>query len=152
MNFGGIVDSKTKTKRLTWKSGLTIFAICWVVTFLAVWGLRQVLIPKEELDCYARVITLQKAVDKWNQAHPDKVLTEDIDEAALVKEGFLQPLTYDHEKHYYFVGQTAHGLRVKCNKDEDNPLILRLTGDTLLAVLAFVVFCAYRKYVLFEPA
>jgi hypothetical protein len=146
------MDSKSRNKKLTWKSGLLIFALCWVATFVAVWVLRQVLIPKDELDCYARVITLQKAVDKWNQAHPDKVITEDIDEAALIKEGFLQPLTYDHDKHYYFVGQTAHGLRVKCNKHEDNPLILKLTGDTLLAVLVFVVFCSTRKYVLFEPA
>ena len=145
------MQSKTKTKKLTWKTGLVIFAICWVATFVTVWVLRQVMIPKEELDCYARVITFQKAVNQWNAAHPDKPVTEDIDENALVQAGFLQPLTYDHDKHYYFVGQTAHGLRVKCNKHEDNPLVLKLTGDTLLAVLVFVVFCANRKYVLFSP-
>jgi hypothetical protein len=141
----------SKPKKLTWKTGLVIYAVCWVFTFVAVYILRQVLIPRDELDCYARVITLQKAVDQWDAANPSQPVTEDIDENALVKAGYLQPLSYDHDKHYYFVGETAHGLRVKCNKHEDNPLILKLTGDTLLAVLVFIVFCVNRKYVLFDP-
>lgn len=146
------MESKPKFIKLTWKNGLLIFAVSWVVTFAAVYILRQALIPRDELDCYARVITLQKAVNQWNAAHPDKPVTEDIDENALVKEGFIQPQTYDPEKHYYFVGETAHGLKVKCNKHEDNPLILKLTGDTLLAVLVFIVFCAFRRYSLFDPS
>jgi len=89
-------------------------------------------------------------VNQWNAAHPDKIINDAIDEAALVKDGFLTPLTYDHEKHFYFVGETAHGFKVKCNKHEDNPLILRLTGDTLLAILVFLAFCGLRGYVLFE--
>jgi hypothetical protein len=141
-----------KTTLLTWKTGLLIYAICWVATTAAVTVLRHVFIPKDEMDCYYRVETLQKAVNGWNAAHPDKIINDEIDEAALVKEGFLQPLTYDHEKHYYFVGETAHGLKVKCNKHEDNPLVLRLTGDTILAVLVFIVFCAWRGFVLFPPA
>jgi hypothetical protein len=146
------VNFKPKPKKLTWKSGLIIFAISFAVTVAGVYLLRQLLIPKDELDCYARVITLQKAVNQWNRAHPDKIINDEIDEAALVKEGFLQPLTYDHDKHYYFVGETAHGMKVKCNKHEDNPLILRLTGDVLLAVLVFIVFCMFSGYVLFDPA
>ncbi len=144
------MESKGKTTKLTWKTGLTIFAISWVVTVGAVYLLRQLLIPKDEMDCYYRIVTLQKAVNQWNTAHPDKIITDDIDETALVKEGFLIPQTYDHERHYYFVGETAHGLKVKCNKHEDNPLVLRLTGDTLLAVLVFIVFCINRRYVLFD--
>ena len=135
---------------MTWKIGLMIFAACWVVTAGAVYLLRQALIPKDEMDCYHRIDTLQKAVNQWNSAHPDKIINDDIDEGALVKEGFLQAQTYDHEKHYYFVGETAHGMKVKCNKHEDNPLVLRLTGDFLLAVLVFIVFCVYRRYVLFD--
>lgn len=146
------MESKGKTKKLDLKSGLLIFAACWIVTFLAVYGLRQILIPRDELDCYARIQTLQSSVDKWNLAHPDKVINGDIDEKALAAGGFLSPLAYDTDKHYYFVGETAHGMRVKCNKHEDNPLALKLTGDTLLAVLVFVVFCMKRKYVLFDPA
>lgn len=138
-------------KKLTWKKGWTLFAISWAITFVMVFALRQVLIPRDELDCYARIGTLQKAVDQWNKVHADKIITEDIDENALVQAGFLTALTYDHEKHYYFVGDTAHGLRVKCNKHEDNPLILKLTGDTLLAVLGFIVYCSYRRYRLFDP-
>ena len=141
---------KKEYKKLNWKNGWVLFAACWVVTFGLVFVLRQTLIPREELDCYSRVQTLQKAVDRWDAAHPDKPVTEDIDENALVQEGFLQPLTYDHDRHYYFVGETAHGLRVKCNKDEDNPLILRLTGDTLLAVVLFIFVCVNRKYTLFD--
>ncbi len=136
-------------KKLTAKKGWIIFAICWVVSFVGIYSLRQMLIPREELDCYQRVYTIQKAVIQWNQAHPDKPVTELIDENALVQAGFLKPLTYDHDRHFYFVGQTAHGLKVKCNKDEDNPLILKLTGDTLIAVLLFLVFCSFRGYVLF---
>jgi hypothetical protein len=120
-----------------------------VVSFLVIYGLRQVLIPKEELDCYARVIILQKAVNQWNQTHTDKPIIELIDENALVLAGYLQPLTYDHERHFYFVGQTAHGPKVKCNKDEDNPMILKLMGDTLIAVLFFLIYCSYRGFVLF---
>ncbi len=144
--------AQRKPIKLTRKNGLVIFALSFVATFVAVSVLRQVFIPKEEMDCYNRIITLQKSVDQWNQAHPDKILKDDIDEAGLAKEGFLQPLTYDHNQHYYFVGETAHGLKVKCNKHEDNPLILRVTGDLLLAVLVFVVFCAFRGYVLFDPS
>ncbi len=146
------MESQRKTIPLTWKSGSVIFLACFVVAAVAVYFLRQVLIPKEELDCYARVVTLQKAVDLWDQAHPDQVIYDEINEDALVKAGFLQPLTYDHNLHYYFVGETAHGWRVKCNKHEDNPLVLRLTGDLLLAVLLFIVFCSVRGYVLFPPS
>ena len=56
--------SAAKSKKLevlTWKKGWMIFAISWVATFAVVWGLRQILIPKEELDCYARVQMFQKA-------------------------------------------------------------------------------------------
>jgi hypothetical protein len=145
------MDSQRKAIPLTWKTGSILFLICFVVSVAAVHFLRQALIPKEELDCYARVIVLQKAVDQWDMAHPDQIIKDEINEDALVKAGFLQPLTYDHNRHYYFVGETAHGFRVKCNKDEDNPLILRLTGDLLLAVLVFLVVCSVRGYVFFAP-
>jgi len=141
-----------KNKKITFKQGLVIYAVCWVLTVLAVWGLRHIFIPKEEMDCYNRIPVFQKAVDQWNAAHPDKPVTEIIDENALTQAGFLPPQTYDHERHYYFVGQTAHGLRVKCNKDEDNPLVLRLAGDSELAVLVFLVYCMYRKYVFFDKS
>ena len=143
------MDSQRKTIPLTWKTGSLIFLACFLVSVIAVTFLRQMLIPKGELDCYARVEALQKAVDQWNKAYAEKPITDEINEDSLVKAGFLQPLTYDHDQHYYFVGETAHGPRVKCNKHEDNPLVLRLTGDVLLAVLLFVVFCSVRGYVLF---
>ena len=141
-----------KTIKLTWKKGLTIFAVSWIAAFLAVYVLRQVFIPADEMACYHRISVMQTAVNQWNQAHPDKVMNDEIDEAALTQAGFLAAQTYDHEKHYYFVGETAHGLKVKCNKHEDNPLILRLTGNTLLAVIVFVVFCIFKGFVLFDPA
>jgi hypothetical protein len=143
MNF------QRKIISLNWKNGSVIFLLSFLFAATSVYFLRQALIPKEELDCYARVAVLQKAVDQWNKAFPDKVMNDQIDETQLVKAGFLQPLNYDHDLHYYFVGETAHGLRVKCNKHEDNPFILRLTGDFLLAVLIFVIFCSVRGYVLF---
>ena len=149
-NLGGFSLEPKKTTLLTWKTGWTIFAGCWFFTVVAVYGLRQLLIPADEMACYHRVEILQKAVNQWNMANPSKPVTEDIVENALVQAGFLKPLTYDHEKHYYFVGETAHGLKVKCNKHEDNPLILRLTGDALLAVLVFIIFCVWRGYVLFD--
>ena len=139
-----------KPKKLNWKSGLLLFGACLLTAILVVTLLRHLLIPKDEMDCYDRIQTLQKAVAGWNAAHPDQPVTEDINEDALVKGGVLQPLSYDHDKHYYFVGETAHGLKVKCNKHEDNPLVLRLTGDALLAVLLFVSFCSLRGYRLFE--
>ncbi|HET9868910.1 MAG TPA: hypothetical protein VFR02_00215 [bacterium] len=146
-----------KLEVLTWKKGWTLFAACWLATFLAVWGLRQVFIPKEELDCYARVQVLQKAVDQWNAAHPDQAMTDSLDpgqgldEAKLTAAGLMPAQTYDHNRHYYFIDKTPHGLKVKCNKDEDNPLILRLVGDTLLAALVFVFYCSGRGLVLFKP-
>jgi len=143
------MDSQRKTIPLNWKNGTVIFLLSFLFSVISVYFLRQALIPKEELDCYARVQTLQKAVDQWNQAYPDKLITDEIDETQLVKAGLLQPLNYDHNLHYYFVGETAHGPKVKCNKHEDNPLVLRLTGDFLLAVLIFVIFCSVRGYVLF---
>jgi hypothetical protein len=146
-----------KLEVLTWKKGWAIFLICWVATVAVVWGLRQILIPKEELDCYARVALFQKAVNQWNSAHPDQVMNDSddkdkmFDETKLVQAGLIPPQTYDHDRHYYFIGATAHGLKVQCNKDEDNPLVLRLVGDTLLALLVFVLFCSSRSLVLFKP-
>jgi hypothetical protein len=146
------MNSQKKIIPLNWKNGSLIFLLSFLFAVISVHFLRQALIPKEELDCYARVITLQKAVNQWNQAFPDKIINDQIDETQLVKAGFLQPLNYDHSLHYYFVGETAHGPRVKCNKHEDNPLVLRLTGDFLLAVLIFVLFCSIRGYVLFASS
>lgn len=143
--------SKPKPDRLTWKRGWKIFAVCWAATFLAVWVLRQVLIPKDELACYARVGMFQKAVDRWNKAHPEARMDRDVEEEALVGMG-MKSQTYDREKHWYFVGKTPWGPRVKCNKHEDNPTVLKLTGVTLLALLAFVVYCSTKKIVLFDPA
>ena len=141
-----------KSEKLTARKGWLIFALCWVATLVTVNILRHVLIPQEEMDCYGRVLILQRAVDGWNQAHPDKKMTDEIDEAALVKENLWVGGDYDHEKHYYFVGETAKGPRVKCNKHEDNPLVLRLTGVTLLAVLVLLVYCSSRKLVLFDAS
>jgi hypothetical protein len=152
-----MADKAKKLEVLTWKKGWTIFAVCWIATVVVVWGLRQILIPKEELDCYARVQIFQKAVNQWNTAHPDQTMTDSddkdkmFDENKLVAASLIQPQTYDHDRHYYFIAQTAHGLKVKCNKDEDNPLVLRLVGDTLLALLVFVLYCSSRGLVLFKP-
>jgi hypothetical protein len=132
------------------KKGWALFEACWVATLALVWGLRQALIPRDELDCYARVIALQKAVDRWNKVHADKPAADVLDETALAAAGFLKPQSYDREKHYYFVGETAHGPRVKCNKHADNPAVLRLTGVTLLAALAFMGVCVSRGYRLFD--
>ena len=144
------MKSAFKAEKLTPRKGWLIFAVCWLATLAAVMVLRHVLIEKGEMDCYHRVLTLQRAVDRWNQAHSDKRMTDEIDEAALTKEGLWGGGDYDREKHYYFVGETAYGPRVKCNKHQDNPLVLRLTGVTLLAVLVFVVYCSSRKLVLFD--
>lgn len=146
-----------KLEVLTWQKGWMIFAISWVATFAVVWGLRQILIPKEELDCYARVQLFQKAVDQWNAAHPDQAMIDSMDESKefdenkLVQAGLIPPQTYDHNRHYYFIDTTPHGMKVKCNKDEDNPLILKLVGDTLLAILVFVIYCSSRGLVFFRP-
>lgn len=91
MNF------QRKIIALNWKNGSVIFLLSFLFAATSVYFLRQALIPKEELDCYARVAVLQKAVDQWNKAFPDKVMNDQIDEAQLVKAGFLQPLNYDHD-------------------------------------------------------
>lgn len=142
-----------QTKQLNAKTGWLIFALCWITSFASVWVLRQAFIPREELDCYARSCKLDQAVKGWNQAHPDHVMDDkgEIDEAALLGGGFLkEALNYDHQKHYYFVDRQVHGLKVKCNKHEDNPTILKLTGVTLLAVLFFIVWCSYKNYVFWK--
>ena len=144
--------AKKQPQRLGPRRGWTLFLFCWVLTFLIVGVLRHLLIPKEEMDCYARVRAFQKAVDLWDQAHPDKAYkdTDEIDAGKLTVEGFLHPVDYDHDRHYYFVGKTAHGLKVKCNKDEDNPLLLRLTGVTLLSILVFLGVCVGKGYRIFD--
>ena len=78
--------SKPKTGTLSRSKGWSLFAACWIVTFVAVWGLRQAFIPREELDCFSRVKTLQGAVDRWDQSHPKKVYkdTDDIDETPFL--------------------------------------------------------------------
>ena len=60
-----MADKAKKLEVLTWEKGWTIFAVCWIATVVVVWGLRQILIPKEELDCYARVQVFQKAVNQF---------------------------------------------------------------------------------------
>jgi len=139
-----------RTGTLTWKKGWLIFTLCWIGAFFTVTLLRQALIPREEMDCYERLGTLQNAVDRWNKSHPDKKITDEIDEQALEKEGLWKAGGYDPKRHYYFIGETPHGPSVKCNKDEDNPLLLRLTGVTLLAILVFMGVCYSRGLVLFR--
>jgi hypothetical protein len=135
------------------KTGWRLFATAWVAMLLTVFALRQALIPRAELDCYARSGTLDRAVKAWNKAHPERVMDEkgEIDESALVSGGFLKKaLTYDAETHYYFVEQKVHGPRVKCNKHEDQPWALKLAGVTLLSLLAFVAWCSFKDYVLWK--
>ncbi len=139
-----------KTEVLTWKKGLLLFAGAWIVTLVAAAFLRHTFIPKEEMGCYERVRSLQKAVNLWNAVHSDKSMTDEIDEGALAGEGFWKAEVYDRTRHYYFIEETPQGRRVKCSKDEDNPLLLRLTGVTLLAVLVFFIFCYSRGLVLFR--
>ncbi len=147
---------KPSTPRvLNAKTGWMIFAACWFLSLASVWALRQALIPRDELDCYSRAALLDQAVHGWNQAHPDRVMDEkgEIDEASLVSGGFLkQPLTYDHAQHYYFVDKMVHGPLVHCNKHQDQPLALKITGVTLLAVLAFILWCSFRNYVFWKSA
>jgi len=140
-------------RRLDAKTGWLIFALCWVVAALSVFGLRRAFIPAEELACFHNACVLDHAVKAWNKVNADKPMDEkgEIDEMALLSAGFLKaPLTYDLQMHYYFVDKKVHGLKVKCNKHEDNPLVLKATGVTLLAVLLFVVFCSFRGYVLWK--
>jgi hypothetical protein len=141
------------TKQLKAQTGWIVFAFCWIVSLLGVWVLRQAFIPREELSCYANACTLNHAVQAWNKAHADHVMDDkvEIDQAALLSGGFLKkPLNYDPQKHYYFVDRQVHGLKVKCNKHEDNPTVLKLTGVTLLAVLLFVVWCSFKNYVFWK--
>ncbi len=131
------------------QTGWKAFAIIWLVVFAAVWALRQGLIPRAELLCYQRTAVLDEAVRAWNKAHPDRIMDDksEIDEKALLESGLLrQNLDYDPQLHYYFVQQQVHGPRVKCNKHEDSPWILKLTGVTLLAILAFVGWASFRRY------
>jgi hypothetical protein len=141
------------TKRLEAKTGWLIFTLCWLTSLASVWVLRQVFIPAEELSCYANACVLDHAVRSWNKAHAEHPMDDkgEIDQAALLSGGFLKKsLTYDVQKHYYFVDRQVHGLKVKCNKHEDNPTVLKLTGVTLLAVLLFVVWCSFRNYVFWK--
>jgi hypothetical protein len=135
------------------KTGWKAFAILWLAVFAAVWALRQGFIPRDELLCYSRAAVLNEAVRGWNQAHPDRLMDDkvEIDETALLGGGFLRaPLDFDRNLHYYFVDRKVRGLQVKCNKHEDNPLVLKLTGVTLLAILAFVVWASFRRYTLWK--
>lgn len=141
------------TRPLDAKTGWLFFAACWVAALLCVGAARWAFIPSEERACYARSCELDHAVKAWNKAHADKPMDDkgEIDEAALVSGGFLKSaLTYDPQKHYYFVDRQVHGLKVKCNKHEDNPLVLKLTGVTLLGVLFFLAWCSFRGYVFWK--
>jgi len=145
--------AQTKPKLLDAKTGWTAFAACWLAMFAVVWALRQATIPRDELSCYARASVLDEAVHAFNRAHPEKPMDDkgEIDEKALVDGRFLAaPLTYDTQAHYYFVDRTVRGLKVKCNKHEDNPPVLKLTGVTLLALLAFVAWASFKNYALWK--
>ncbi len=137
------------TRKLTWKNGILLFVVCWLAAFLVVGVLRTVLIPKDERDCHARVRMIQKAVEDRDRMHPSDPVRGDLDTGRMVSLGLVpQGFAYDAASHYYFVGETAHGWRVKCNRHEDNPLLLRLTGVTLLALVLWVVAASLKRYTL----
>lgn len=134
------------TRRMSAGKVAISFAICWLAAWAGTTLLRQVLVPSVERECYDRVARLQEAVDAWDRAHPSEPLREELDVPKLVSEGLLaewkDPGT---DLHYYFVGETAHGWRVRCSRHEDNPLVLRLTGVTLLALVLWVGFVSARR-------
>lgn len=140
-------------RRMTVKSGLVYFALCWFIAWGGITLLRWSLIPAEERECHTRVRRIQEAVDAWDRVHPEEPIRHEIDMERLRSSGFLHAGdVFDPGKHYYFVGETAHGWRVRCNRHEDNPLLLRWTGVTLLALVLWVALASVRRTVLFPPS
>lgn len=126
-------------------AGLRLYAVCWLAVFAAVALLRFALLPAEEKAAYARVRALQVAVDRWNREHPGEPMT-DLNEEALRKAGYRVPPPLEDERLHFFLGETPFGLRVKCNLYADNPLVLRLVGVSLLALLPYgILFTRHRR-------
>jgi len=122
---------------ITWKVLLVnLVAVTAVVVLL-----QKLFWPADEWQCRKNIITLNKAVVKYNRANPTAMLVEDLTEPnpktkksyideVLVKGGYLKegeivnPMRKnergeDEETHYYFLGEVAHswdlyysGLRV----------------------------------------
>jgi hypothetical protein len=122
---------------ITWKVLLVnLVAVTAVVVLL-----QKLFWPADEWQCRNNIITLNKAVVKYNRANPAAMLVEDLTEPdpktkksyidqVLVKGGFVKeggivnPMRKnergeDEETHYYFLGEVAHswdlyytGLRV----------------------------------------
>jgi len=144
--------AEKKMKPLSLQTGFLWFLVCLGMAWGAVALLRETVIPQDERDCYRRVEILQKAVDRWNRQNPKDPMTEDIDFKKLSSAGMsISSPAYDVQRHYYFVGETAHGLRVKCNRHQDNPLSLKWTGVVLLGLVLFAVSASLMRRSLFPP-
>lgn len=113
---------------ITWKVLLANFVIVTIVVI----ALQKMLWPAEEWTCRNNIMKLNVAVAKYNRAHPDAMLVEDLTEqdpktkmsyiaqvlvpAGLIsKEDAAQMLRMhknerneDEEIHYYFLGEVAH--------------------------------------------
>ncbi len=138
-------------RALTWKTGWLIFGISWFLSFTGVTLLRSFLIPPKEQKCYKIVDNLQKAVNHWNQLHPSEKMINKINENQLISAGLFHPIKYNHSKYFFFIQKTPWGRKVMCNRYQQNPLLLRLTGVTLLACIIFFFLCYYLGYVFYKP-
>lgn len=140
----------TEHRPLTRKNALLRLVACWVVAFVAVTLLRNALIPSAERECYSRVRTLDASLQRYLKGHPDASGLDRLTPEQLVREGLLSESDAARpEEHYYFIEKGPWGWRARCNRHQDNPLVLRLTGVTLLSLVFWVAVTAYRRERLF---
>jgi hypothetical protein len=124
---------------MTWGFGLAWFAVAWVVAFAATTLFRAVLVPAEDRDCYARVAAFQGPLADWVALNPG-MRPDEMSPERLAESGLLPPEWVARQgTHYYFVEKGPWGWRFRCNRHQDNPLLLRMTGVTLLAMVLWLM-------------
>ena len=139
--FSAEPEEEAPRKDMTWAITWKVLAVSFVAVTIVVIALQKMLWPSEEWICRNNIMKLNVACAKWNKAHPDAMLVEDLTEpdpktkktyidAVLVANGLLKPgeiinpmrkneRNEDEETHYYYLGEVAHswdlyytGLRV----------------------------------------
>lgn len=141
---------RKKDKILSWQIFLFLILINFVVINVFVKTIHLMVASEDELECHKQMKLIQKAVIKYNLAHPeDKKLYMEFGfpkfiENVLMHQGYIEGKIENlHKKHSYYLERNGF---VNCREHPRNPFSIYLMGLIILTILATVLELAFLGY------
>jgi hypothetical protein len=139
-----------KTKPLTWPIFIGVLVINFIVISVLAWIGNQKFTSPDELLCRKQMQVLQKAVNQYNQTHPEdqKGSMEfgfpGFVEKTLILQGYVKETITDlREKHSYYLERNGF---VNCREHPRNPFSIYLMGLIILTVIASILELGFLGY------